>query len=83
MITIHVEYVRNEGHGDFRRLSVTDSGNSIDVSIDELAPEITERIALLRLAPEYDRVEGVGNNRGYDMYFLYFPDDFDLTRLRP
>jgi hypothetical protein len=38
---------------------------------------------MLRIAPEEDEVIGVGRNLGGDLYFLYFPDDFDLTRLRP
>jgi len=69
----------------FRRVQVrspTVSG-SVEISVDELSSEITDRIAMLRIAPEEDEVIGVGRNLGGDLYFLYFPDDFDLTRLRP
>jgi hypothetical protein len=87
MITLHISAVLYDG--TVRRVhNLGKTGRKqppqfIDISEKELAPEITERMALLRLAPPYDAIIHVGKRLFNDEYHLYFPDDFDLTRLRP
>jgi hypothetical protein len=88
MIALHLSRARHI-NGLFRRIhNLGETGKKqppqfIDISEDELAPEITERVALLRLAPINEAVNGVGKRLINDEFFLYFPDDFDFTRLRP
>jgi len=83
MRVIYITEVKKLWGGAYRKLSNIAGTQYIDIAIEELAPEITERMALLRLAPVNNAVKDIGKRLEDDRFYLYFPDDFDLTRLRP
>jgi hypothetical protein len=73
---MRVIYVSLLNSGDGYFLSCRDTHRTTHLLTAMMPKEIMERIAVLKLAPQHDKIEGVGVRFSQDNWDIYLPDNF-------